>query len=637
MPLAIDAHAISGQQGGSSATLTITTTGTSDIILVAIWEGATDTAAWAVADTQGHLSFNRRYPVSSATSTLFTIFYATATAALTSDGIQVSGSPGADWGFAVIAISGVNTSTPLDLAATAVGSNTTNPSVTYSTSNANDMLVGWIYNGSNAANPGLGSGYSPIDNANWSNVGWEADEYRNVSSSGSQSTGWSGGVSGFPYAEAIEAAAASVPNLPLITQQMPFVPGYPFQNQTVQPPPATVPPQIASWVYEPMQSVSYPYLNLTVQPNPKPIIPPTIPSWVYEPLQRPARYGVDQRGNPIGPTPAPVLGSWVYEPMQQVFYPIFQQTVQPPALPPSSRPTVASWVYEEMQRVENRYLDLTVQPPFLPPRPPMAAWVFEPMQQVFAPVLDLTVKPPSVKIIPPVLPSYVYEMLQPVETRRIDLTIQPPFPTPAPPLASWVYEPVSEPRRYDQIAGWTGTLRPFVPTMGSWVYEPMQPVDVRSLDLTVQPPTATVPPLTAAAVYEEMQRPRITVIYPAPQPFLPIAPIMPIMVFTPMQTVMYPVLDLIVQPPHLPIIPPKMGSYVYEPMQRVPLVILDLTVKPPPFPRPPVVPTMGSWVYEELRRVHYPVLQQTVQPPLPTPTPPKVVRRGSTLFVLGAG
>jgi phage tail sheath gpL-like len=207
----IDAHAISGQQGGSSASLTITTTGTADIIIVAIWEGGSDTAAWAVTDSQGHLSFNRRYPISAGTSTLFTLFYATATATLTSDAIQVSGSPGLDWGFAVIAISGVNTSTPLDLAATAVGSNATNPSVTYNTSNANDMLVGWIYNGFNAANPGLGASYNAIDNANWSNIGWEADEYEVVSSSGSQTTGWSGGVGGFPYAEAVilQSAAAA--------------------------------------------------------------------------------------------------------------------------------------------------------------------------------------------------------------------------------------------------------------------------------------------------------------------------------------------------------------------------------------------------------------------------------------------
>jgi len=204
----IDAHAISGQQGGSSATLTIATTGTSDVILVAIWEGGNDTAGWSVTDTQGHLSFNRRFPTSAATSTNFTIFYATATVALTSDGIKVSGSPGLDWGFEVVAISGANTSTPLDLAATAVGANATNPSVTYSTSNANDTLVGWIYNGSNAANPGVGAGYTPLDNANWSNIGWEAVEYEIVSSSGSQTTGWSGGVGGIPYAEAVEAGAA---------------------------------------------------------------------------------------------------------------------------------------------------------------------------------------------------------------------------------------------------------------------------------------------------------------------------------------------------------------------------------------------------------------------------------------------
>ncbi|MDE1768167.1 MAG: hypothetical protein KGH62_02260, partial [Candidatus Micrarchaeota archaeon] len=154
--LATDGYAGSAFTGGSSDSVTLTTSNSPDVIVVFTGlevpssNGASLTVS-SISDTAG-LTWHKRssntfqgtsYPASNED---IEGWYAISNSKLTSDQITVtlSGSAVDDWAIMAFGVSGVNTNSPWDLNAGLPTTSTKTGTVSISTNNANDMLLGLV-------------------------------------------------------------------------------------------------------------------------------------------------------------------------------------------------------------------------------------------------------------------------------------------------------------------------------------------------------------------------------------------------------------------------------------------------------------------------------------------------------------
>jgi hypothetical protein len=195
--IAIDAHNGGSATSGSSMTITLTTNNPNDVLYLSIISrtsyvtGVTSTLnslTWTCREASGStiaLS-NARYvstwyaiqPSSGATTITITFNTATTGASVV-----------------VFGISGADTSSPFDGNAAYTTGTGTSATVSKTTTNANDLIIGSLALRSSNPTPTVGSGYTLIQTASQTtNTNEVSAEYKTVSSSGSQSAGytWSG-------------------------------------------------------------------------------------------------------------------------------------------------------------------------------------------------------------------------------------------------------------------------------------------------------------------------------------------------------------------------------------------------------------------------------------------------------------
>ncbi|HUI01268.1 MAG TPA: hypothetical protein VLX56_06530, partial [Nitrososphaerales archaeon] len=145
-------EAMDGSTGAStessSVSASLTTTNSNDVIILSAGTSSSSATVSSVSDTGGH-SWTHRASESGNPSVEVEEWYTTASSPLSSDSITVTWSGAGDNTFSAFGISGVNTASPFDsngaLPAKSTGTSTT-PSVTVSTSNANDMVFGLLAN-----------------------------------------------------------------------------------------------------------------------------------------------------------------------------------------------------------------------------------------------------------------------------------------------------------------------------------------------------------------------------------------------------------------------------------------------------------------------------------------------------------
>jgi hypothetical protein len=180
-PLGIDGN--NGYSSGSttvtSGSATLTTTDNEDVIM-AIVVGATSTT-YSVSDGSG-LTWNQRKCMSTSSYEICE-FYTMAPNALSSDKITASASAATKLRLEVFGVSGASTTSPFDslsgIPATNSGSGTS-PSVSISTANPNDMIIG-VFVGNGSPTITIGSGFSAIVNSR-GNTPFLSAEYQIVTS-----------------------------------------------------------------------------------------------------------------------------------------------------------------------------------------------------------------------------------------------------------------------------------------------------------------------------------------------------------------------------------------------------------------------------------------------------------------------
>jgi len=169
--LALDGSNIATAAGVSSLTITLTTSHSPDVIILAIaHDNAVDSVSSGYPRDTAGLTWTKRADNtgdSGRGSTLW-YYYAIATGTLSSDTITVSFSGSDNTELEVFGISGANTGSPFDSNSglPAVHNDDTgvqNPTVSISTSNANDMLIGIVaFKSVRTYSVSAGSGYTLI-------------------------------------------------------------------------------------------------------------------------------------------------------------------------------------------------------------------------------------------------------------------------------------------------------------------------------------------------------------------------------------------------------------------------------------------------------------------------------------------
>lgn len=149
---------------GTTASATLTTTGTSDLVyvVVGILNAGSQTVS-SVSDTSS-LSFARRSGVSYGTNVRIETWYAAATSALSSDVVTVALSGPADAVVMAMGVSGTDPTSPFDpaLASPAYSSGTgTAASASLTTSNPNDLIIGAVVAQNNPA-ISTGGGFTAV-------------------------------------------------------------------------------------------------------------------------------------------------------------------------------------------------------------------------------------------------------------------------------------------------------------------------------------------------------------------------------------------------------------------------------------------------------------------------------------------
>lgn len=213
MALTIDGSAAAGPGKGTpnQATCSLTTTLSSDIILVqTIVNNDTDGGG----PTSAHLTFTQRAVINDVAHSgiFFASYWAIASSPLTAEAISITaGLSASTCSVTAFAVNGGNTSSPFDsngsLPATALSA--TPP--TFSTSNANDML---ITSGRSDGTSATGWTFIISDG-----IGGTVDWYKLVSTTQSGVSGATNGANTAFICDALVAAGAA-PTVPLGMQQM---------------------------------------------------------------------------------------------------------------------------------------------------------------------------------------------------------------------------------------------------------------------------------------------------------------------------------------------------------------------------------------------------------------------------------
>lgn len=151
-PAAASSLAFDGSTGAltesSSVSASLTTSSSNDVIILSAGTSSPAASVSSIVDSAS-LAWTHRATETGPTSVEMEEWYAVASSPLTSDSITVSWSGSGDNTFEAFAISGADISSPFDpnpaLPAVATGTGN-NPSVTISTSNANDIVFGLLAN-----------------------------------------------------------------------------------------------------------------------------------------------------------------------------------------------------------------------------------------------------------------------------------------------------------------------------------------------------------------------------------------------------------------------------------------------------------------------------------------------------------
>jgi len=165
-PLGLDGTATLGDYGSTSATASLTTTKSPDVIilLVTIYTGSSTVTVNSI--TSAHLTFTKRGSVNNAGHESIEEWYAVSTSALSGETIAVAFSGSAYATGTAFGVSGANSASPFDPSkgpTTSTGSAGTAPTITgFSTTNTNDMIISAYGAPGGPDSVAAGTGYSTI-------------------------------------------------------------------------------------------------------------------------------------------------------------------------------------------------------------------------------------------------------------------------------------------------------------------------------------------------------------------------------------------------------------------------------------------------------------------------------------------
>lgn len=209
------AVSVSGPTSNSIAA-TLTTASANDVIIIYEGNGTNTGAATSISDTAG-LSWHKRTSVIYNTSTaIIEEYYAVAPGALSGDIITVSWASTSSARVTAFGISGANTSSIFDGSGALPATTGTGSTVSVSTSNANDMLIGYC-----------SATASPTPPAGWTQIvatGSAAEAaYHIVSStqSGFSAVFGSNGSTSGTIADAVQQAGTGAPKQDIFFQSAP--------------------------------------------------------------------------------------------------------------------------------------------------------------------------------------------------------------------------------------------------------------------------------------------------------------------------------------------------------------------------------------------------------------------------------
>ena len=202
-PLALDGNGFANKATSTtSASVTLTTTKTNDVIILDIVQNGT--AVSSVSDVAG-LNWHQRAVAGTAGQTIYE-YYAIAANALSADVITVNFAGAASYAdLNAFGVSGANTSSPFD-SNVSVPASPAASTGSITTSNANDLIIAGYRFGSNAA-PAAGSGWTTLN----ASGGYYLSEYQIVSATqaGLVATASTGDENG-GIIDAIQAGSATV-------------------------------------------------------------------------------------------------------------------------------------------------------------------------------------------------------------------------------------------------------------------------------------------------------------------------------------------------------------------------------------------------------------------------------------------
>ncbi len=219
--------AIDGSTGAgtetNSVSASLTTTNANDVIVLFTGTSTSSTTVSSIKDAGGH-AWTHRQTKTGSPSVEEEEWYTVASSPLSADSITVTWSATGDNVFTAFGVSGANLVTPFDpngsLAATATGT-TASPSVSVTTSNANDLIVGMLANEHTSAavchTEAYGTGFSEFlaESALGANTCMNSDEeYETVTATQSGlaipfTTSTGGSNQWAEIGDAVEAAPAS--------------------------------------------------------------------------------------------------------------------------------------------------------------------------------------------------------------------------------------------------------------------------------------------------------------------------------------------------------------------------------------------------------------------------------------------
>lgn len=222
--LALDGAASNTCTGSShSATCSVTlTTSNSNDIIIAFANGECAGPVTLGTPTGSGLSFTLR---KSGVALSLGEWWALATSALSSETITITesstlcGGPPITTSFVVWGIAGANTVTPFDPNMGLPSQNTgigASGSVSVSTSNANDMILGMVGGGANIGGGSAGPGFTIIKSDSLANAASEYEVVSSTQSALSVSINFGGNTAWEMFGDAVQAAPAPpIPEYPL--------------------------------------------------------------------------------------------------------------------------------------------------------------------------------------------------------------------------------------------------------------------------------------------------------------------------------------------------------------------------------------------------------------------------------------